>query len=96
MSKYTPGPWKVEQDGKRMLCIRASNGRKPANINGDIGYKKDGNDIEIKANARLIASAPELLEVLKELLIYCRGNMTNQLERLVKQGEQAISKAEEI
>ena len=49
---YTPGPWKVEDDG---YTIVSPNGIHIADLNSPL-------------NARLIAAAPELLEALKEIL----------------------------
>lgn len=56
MSQHTPGPWKVEQGGF---------------VGGPVGYgrvcqtwnKFEEDFMNAKANARLIAAAPELLEV---------------------------------
>ncbi len=64
MTKHTPGPWKVVKwDYEECFSIQDETkyrvaGIKPALIE----------DVEIaKANARLIAAAPELLEALDEL-----------------------------
>lgn len=72
MSKHTPGPWEYD---KRLAC----HGEKWSEVNGrskllcepicivphddvsDEGY------VEVVANIRLIAAAPELLSVLEEL-----------------------------
>ena len=58
MSAHTPGPWGLDgnliegPDGERVACITAYSRRTPKQ----------------KANARLIAAAPELLEALRGLL----------------------------
>ena len=60
-AKYTPGPWgAVERD--RIIDIFAGD-RVPARINDDAGYSP-----EARANARLIAAAPELLEACRDLV----------------------------
>ena len=66
MSKHTPGPWKAEKNGE-VVC--AQNGDKIADVKGwgRLQHKPDGLG-ELMSNARLIAAAPEMLEMLKELL----------------------------
>jgi hypothetical protein len=57
--KHTPGPWnvsfcdddEVRSDDGRLLCVTVP-----------LGF-----DVEEKANARLIAAAPELLAALQEI-----------------------------
>jgi hypothetical protein len=72
MSKHTPGPWKLDRDelhyGSLSTVVA---GKKSKRFPGyqmfvDVGGLADVNEQE--ANARLIASAPELLEALKDLL----------------------------
>lgn len=58
MSKHTPGPWRVGGKGEYLNQL---------NIEPCVGVAY-GHDIELIANARLIAAAPELLEALEELL----------------------------
>jgi hypothetical protein len=58
MSKHTPGPWTVGGPTGYFYQLE---------INPSIG-KVYGAGEELKANARLIAAAPELLEVLEELM----------------------------
>lgn len=45
------------------------------------------------ANAQLISAAPDLLNSLNDILIYCRSNSTSQLEPLIRNAEIAIKKA---
>ena len=65
-TKYTPGPWTVDEDGfvydasafhETPICD-------PRCFDANIA----GNMAEMDANARLIASAPELLEAGQQLL----------------------------
>ena len=60
-ARHTPGPWEVH--GRQPTFVRANGGKKHV-ANTD----SMGDDEENKANARLIAAAPELLESLREIL----------------------------
>ena len=97
--KHTPGPWYVRQDREfyknhaQPFCIS----NKPE---GDDDYDEDSIwvcrcmdswDDEMKANARLIAAAPELLDALKLAceVLRARGNTGIALHC-----EKAIAKAE--
>lgn len=80
MSKHTPGPWRVESadsNGANVVAIAqvawcGTNGR----------YGRDGSQTisaeEARANARLIAAAPKLLNALKEMLEYTASLNSNQ------------------
>lgn len=63
MSKHTPGPWGLDgnliegPDGERVACITAYSRRTPKQ----------------KANARLIAAAPEMLAALQAVLAEIEG-----------------------
>jgi hypothetical protein len=62
-SKHTPGRWYVGASGRIIMCrMIAGNNVPVAQITGPLP-----ND-EIKANARLIAAAPDMLEALRGLL----------------------------
>lgn len=67
-AKYTLGPWKFDPEDESI--IGEDEGLSIATIDHiDIGGSKDFNFGEISsANARLIASAPELLEALQAML----------------------------
>ena len=68
MSKHTAGPWEAAHDGMAVLSTTALK-------NGDVGLVASvyGNDPTCKAddvmraNARLIAASPELLDALREI-----------------------------
>lgn len=98
MSKHTPGPWKV--DSYETVTIKAEKEDKIAMLTwlkgpyGDLGRKSDE---EVKANARLIASAPELLEALKVTTSLCRlkyGNLDAEVYNEILRIESIIAKAE--
>ncbi len=67
MSKHTPGPWtwlnEPYDDGKPYITIEAGDGLHGGN---DCGFWFQG--IMSEANARLIASAPELLAALEAMI----------------------------
>ena len=78
MSKHTPGPWKAVYGTSRKLWVRDSGGflcfmtepfRYP---NQDGRYAIE--ILEMEANARLIAAAPDLLEALKDARFALYGN----------------------
>ncbi len=72
MSGHTPGPWKIwyagENEGLTQAeCIAESN---PVVSIGPINYTEfdhEGEEVE-RANARLIAAAPELYDCLRTLV----------------------------
>lgn len=70
-TKHTPGPWKVYAECDQIVVaedsvygVQVADCGKP---NGDEYQPREG---EAEANARLIASAPELLEALKYALAF--------------------------
>lgn len=81
-NKHTPGPWKCRKDING-LTVFDSQGMALANCVFQIGDEE-------KANARLIAAAPELLEALKALYNH-QGSITLKLGEQI---ERAIAHAE--
>ena len=65
ISKHTPGPWDMDEGDYGIYQIETSD-----QIAEVFSHHPDE---ELKANARLIAAAPELLEALRELLEYDGG-----------------------
>lgn len=64
--RHTPGPWRVERFKHSMDCrIQPATGMAPGGSLADV-Y---GND----ANARLIAAAPDLLDIAKAIRILDRA-----------------------
>lgn len=68
-AKFTPGPWVMEtrKDLRDNPCGFLVTGRNTNSKNGVnvLFYTPDGSNAEKKANATLIAAAPDLLEALK-------------------------------
>lgn len=62
MTKHTPGPW-VNREGSYFINARA-----PAGVVADIRIAGCVITAEDRANARLIAAAPELLNMCERLL----------------------------
>ena len=66
MKSYTPGPWIHEATSEAQL-IKSKQGYLIAEVAQDETYDYAADMREAEANAHLIASAPELLEALKEV-----------------------------
>ena len=67
---HTPGPWRVASDSDRH--VETIDGLQVASIK-PLGFDFVERWGETVANARLIAAAPELLEVVKEVVESLRG-----------------------
>jgi len=98
VDRHTPGPWKVVgqmHDNNRVI-------RAGADGQGDwvalaVDFNRYDRDAEVDANARLIASAPDLLLALKNLMrFHTDGNIGNMawLGRLLDDARTAIERAE--
>lgn len=84
MSKYTPGPWKK---GNRNDCHKIfSEKREIAQVNGSTrGRTVNPRHEESQANARIIAEAPNMINVLWKALDAIQSNhhlVTNHQERM--------------
>jgi len=67
MSNHTPGPWETLFPGSRYIC-QSSN--RDIIITEMVDFDKEYLS-EYKANANLIAAAPEMLEYLEQLYWAC-------------------------
>ena len=90
-TKHTPGPWETLPDGDTFF-IRVSDKAKPiAKLTWACIRRA-----ELKANARLIAAAPELLEALEDALA-CLERLEDKdgayRVTCIQQCKQAIAKA---
>lgn len=83
-AQHTPGPWKVSRRANRFICTEL--GEVLAMC--DSSQSVDRN----KANARLIAAAPELLEALIELA-NCGADAWGEDRPCVADARAAIAKA---
>lgn len=69
MSKHTPGPWSISETGPKYSINAGNGGASNKHIAMVSCYQQFTNDhAENLANARIIAAAPELLEVCEEAL----------------------------
>jgi hypothetical protein len=82
MSKHTPGPWltteSTEHWGRVNVTVQA------AFTGNEIATAWQGTADVNRANARLIAAAPDLLEALKELVAAAGGVNAGPLTWLAK------------
>ncbi len=92
--KHTPGPWVKSQYNHYLagIDVGADNGANIAFVTHDV---HDRNRQETEANARLIASAPILLEALK--CLYKEANISGLVDQdpSMRQARAAIAKAED-
>ena len=68
---HTKAPWRVERSGYTQIGCLVYAGDTPVVTTSVVGKSIE----EWEANARLIASAPELLEALKECYFIAQGYM---------------------
>ena len=102
--KYTKGPWKILANPSILeVDIVAEKGQFKetgiaALVDGRFANTKEGTVAlhidEVMANARLIASAPELLEVLKKIANMMHPNQSQLIINMRNVAGQAIAKAE--
>jgi len=97
MSKYTKGPWTMRESNFAFHIYGVFKKSKNAFItaaywkNPDYGASRE----EAKANAQLIAAAPELYEALNTLVQFVAdGAKGDHLEGALRTAERAIKKAE--
>jgi hypothetical protein len=81
-TKHTPGPWHTAGDQGVQIRSQRDQIAKVWTMRGN----------EWKANARLIAAAPELLEALKDMIVLQAGTSSDPVETLRK-ARAAIAKA---
>jgi hypothetical protein len=85
MAKHTPGPWKTEdifEDGGLDICIgyEIEGAGSPVPIAHVVAVDDHGfcpkTKSEVDANARLMAAAPELLEIVRHVHLFLREGGT--------------------
>ncbi len=69
MNKHSPGPWTVDPDW--WWCVR---GKAKPGYCGPIVVSLKEQTEEVRANARLIAMAPEMLRLLERLWSWIEGS----------------------
>jgi len=94
MSEHTPGPWAAEKVNERKIrqwSIRAQ-GAAPV-ISYELATLSGHDPVRDKANARLIAAAPELLAALQEIVAAADGEGWDQIDADFSKARAAIAKA---
>ena len=71
MSKHTSGRWRLGEVGTISIPVYADKG----NVLSDVAIVRAYGDVEGVANARLIAEAPEMLDVIEQLIDQSQGCM---------------------
>ena len=91
MSKHTPGPWAhINPDGYTVRHPQVYSDTGPV---CNATWLGDGRINELRANARLIAAAPETLEALQEIVAAADGEGWSQLDATLAKARAAIAKA---
>ncbi len=94
-NKHTPGPWKATTCSDNGFSVKGPDGKSVAAY-ASSGRRDRG---EQWANARLIAAAPELLELTKALLDLANGDdppiTAGEVGRICNRAADTIRKAEE-
>lgn len=81
-TEFTPGPWHINEYAHHTVI-----GTETKNVAKIISADID-NPGEIRANARLIATAPEMYEVLDKMIYYPGGVSTNEILRVLKKARE--------
>lgn len=97
-ASHTPGPW-VAAAGPSSIVgwpVVGPRGRAVATVHYLRGDTPEGKRVnaEAGANACLVAAAPDLLEVLRDVVQYGGGMEYDDWRGLIKRAESAIAKAE--
>lgn len=89
-TKFTPGEWRTRQ-AQGIIDIIAADGTVITDLTLSLGGDEEHNE-EFRANAALIAAAPELLEALQEAVYWLRQTPVMWAEPIDK-AEAVIRKA---
>ncbi len=87
---HTPGPWRASECMSTCNVNILETGKRDGVV---IGILNRSTAVENRANARLIAAAPELLEALKELLSY-EDVIHHSANKAILKAKQVLAKAE--
>ena len=84
MSAHTPGPWSIDWNVARLDVFSADAATLVASLRRSA--MSAAIDEAARANARLIAAAPELLEALRDALSALRSVNTSRDRRVLREG----------
>jgi len=90
--QHTPGPWIAK--GWENLCVNAFDPIAGECTLSLAAGRRDASLEELRANAALIAAAPELLSALKKWATFARDNYTDEDIPWLDEMRAAIAKAE--
>jgi hypothetical protein len=91
-TKHTPGPWHIDRDAFERAARLKGGDNMRLILRWGAFARRSSADVEIEANARLIAAAPDLLEAL-QTLVQMTGNV-GQIEAFLNgPARAAIAKA---
>ena len=91
MTKHTAGHWEVNESNRCVFSIIGGVYHSICRVSAPTKYADDGTS---EANARLIAAAPELLEVLKQLCAAQEKGHVAYWAAVWDDAQAAIAKAE--
>lgn len=99
MSKHTEGPWSLAEDGAEVFPIDGPKSHVTvAFVNGAAQESQWFSKEEALANARLIAAAPTMLALLREIASQCERRLKNvhdeDIDRYMRLANAAIYAAE--
>jgi hypothetical protein len=90
MSKHTPGQWTT---GKGQFLVREVDNKRFIARTAMPGYYRGRSDEEAEANAKLIAAAPAMLDVLERLVTYYQSESRPEAVFKLDAARAAIAKA---
>lgn len=86
MTKHTPGPWAIAEPTYKCLVTAGENGLHIAQA-ATVGTPN------CEANARLIATAPEMLDALRDIVSSSNANCGDSLANAIQRAMTVIDKA---
>jgi hypothetical protein len=90
-ARHTPGPWRASKT--RPFDVYSAEGRYIGTTKGNHALPEHIAD-EDKANARLIAAAPELLSMLKRIIRATDEGYDDAVWKLIELASETVSQAE--
>lgn len=101
--KHTEGPWHLNTSIRSNLYVETNNARMPFICDMQLSVASEDDKDEIEANARLIAAAPELLDIVRRIesiYVYVDSitagdaGMNTRAKRMLRDCREVLAKAE--